>query len=69
VARAEYLHELTVFPKGEHDDQVDSTAQMLDWIKQAGRAPPPMPGFGICINSSMEPSRLVCRPRGPNHYR
>jgi predicted phage terminase large subunit-like protein len=27
---AEYLHELTVFPKGKHDDQVDSTAQMLD---------------------------------------
>ena len=23
---AEYLHELTVFPKGKHDDQVDSTA-------------------------------------------
>jgi hypothetical protein len=33
---AEYLHELTVFPKGKHDDQVDSTAQMLDWFKQAG---------------------------------
>jgi hypothetical protein len=30
---AEYLHELTVFPKGKHDDQVDSTAQMLDWFK------------------------------------
>jgi predicted phage terminase large subunit-like protein len=27
---AEYLHELTVFPKGKHDEQVDSTAQMLD---------------------------------------
>jgi predicted phage terminase large subunit-like protein len=32
---AEYLHELTVFPQGRHDDQVDSTAQALDWIKQA----------------------------------
>jgi phage terminase large subunit-like protein len=29
---AENLHELTVFPKGEHDDQVDSTTQMLDWV-------------------------------------
>jgi phage terminase large subunit-like protein len=28
--RAEYLHELTVFPGGKYDDQVDSTAQMLD---------------------------------------
>jgi hypothetical protein len=34
-----YLHELTAFPKGRHDDQVDSTAQMLDWFKQAGSGP------------------------------
>ena len=34
---AEYLHELTAFPKGKHDDQVDSTAQMLDWFKSATR--------------------------------
>ena len=31
---AEYLHEMTVFPRGRHDDQVDSTAQMLDWFKR-----------------------------------
>jgi len=31
---AAYLHELTSFPKGRHDDQVDSTAQMLDWFKR-----------------------------------
>jgi len=36
---AEYLHELTVFPKGKHDDQVDSTAQMLDWFKRGGQEP------------------------------
>ena len=36
---ADYLHELTVFPKGKHDDQVDSTAQMLDWFKRAGQEP------------------------------
>jgi hypothetical protein len=29
-----YLHELTTFPNGRHDDQVDSTAQMLDWFKR-----------------------------------
>ena len=34
---AQYLHEMTTFPNGRHDDQVDSTAQMLDWFKQAGR--------------------------------
>ena len=38
---AEYLHELTMFPKGKHDDQADSTAQFLDWFKM------PMPGWGI----------------------
>src|SRR3982074_1405152 len=32
--RVEYLHEMTVFPKGKHDDQVDSTAQFLDWFKK-----------------------------------
>jgi hypothetical protein len=31
---AGYVHELTVFPRGRHDDQVDSTAQMLDWFKR-----------------------------------
>jgi len=31
---AEYLHEMTAFPRGRHDDQVDSTAQMLDWFKR-----------------------------------
>jgi predicted phage terminase large subunit-like protein len=36
---AEYLHELTAFPKGKHDDQVDSTAQMLDWFKRGGQEP------------------------------
>ncbi len=28
-----YLHELTTFPHGKHDDQADSTSQALDWIK------------------------------------
>jgi predicted phage terminase large subunit-like protein len=32
-----YLHELSTFPHGRHDDQVDSTAQMLDWFKMSGR--------------------------------
>jgi len=36
---ADYLHELTAFPKGKHDDQVDSTAQMLDWFKRGGQEP------------------------------
>jgi predicted phage terminase large subunit-like protein len=32
-----YLDELTSFPRSRHDDQVDSTAQALDWLKRAGR--------------------------------
>src|SRR5947208_278632 len=42
---AEYLHEMTVFPNGKHDDQVDSTAQFLDWCNK------PMPcqgSFELC---------------------
>jgi predicted phage terminase large subunit-like protein len=38
---AEYLHEMGVFPKGRHDDQVDSTAQFFDWFKK------PYPGQNI----------------------
>jgi predicted phage terminase large subunit-like protein len=30
---AEYMLELTNFPKGKYDDQVDSTSQALAWIK------------------------------------
>jgi predicted phage terminase large subunit-like protein len=36
---AEYLHELTTFPNGKYDDQVDSTSQALDWFKQHGMTP------------------------------
>ncbi len=35
-----YVHEMTTFPAGKHDDQVDSTAQALHWIKMA-RIPEP----------------------------
>jgi predicted phage terminase large subunit-like protein len=36
---AEYLHELAVFPNGKYDDQVDSTAQFLEWVNK------PMPDW------------------------
>jgi len=64
---AEYLHELTAFPKGKHDDQVDSTAQMLDWLKRAGGGPAAMPASGICTDSS--PRRRARRRPSPHHYR
>jgi len=36
---AEYRQELITFPKGQFDDQVDSTSQALDWIKEYRRVP------------------------------
>ena len=33
-----YINELTGFPNGRHDDQVDSTSQALTWIKQPSSA-------------------------------
>jgi hypothetical protein len=41
---APYLHELMVFPNDRHDDQVDSTAQLLDWFK-LGAGPSSNAGF------------------------
>jgi predicted phage terminase large subunit-like protein len=49
---AEYLHELTVFPNGKHDDQADSTAQFLDWYKM------PFPGQNIFELYRMQAERL-----------
>ena len=31
---AEYVHEMASFPAGKYDDQVDSTSQALDWVKE-----------------------------------
>jgi predicted phage terminase large subunit-like protein len=36
---ADYLSELTTFPAGRHDDQVDSTAQFLAWTTKKKRPP------------------------------
>ena len=67
---AEYLRELIAFPKGRHDDQVDSTAQMLDGSSEPAAAPPPTPGSGICTNSSMRPSSAAsCARQNPSRYR
>ena len=48
---AEYVHEMTVFPKGKYDDQVDSTARFLDWIKQQRK---PQPVKSECAPGSVE---------------
>jgi hypothetical protein len=51
----EYLHEMPVFPKGKHDDQVDSTAQFLDWFKK------PMPSWRIFEYYRMQAEKLQAR--------
>jgi predicted phage terminase large subunit-like protein len=58
---AEYLHEMTVFPNGKHDDQVDSTAQFLDWFKT------PMPYQGIFEFYRREAEKL--KPPKPVYVR
>jgi predicted phage terminase large subunit-like protein len=59
---AEYLHEMTVFPKGKHDDQVDSTAQFLDWFKR------PFPGQAFFELMRMQAERYH-NPENPARYR
>src|SRR5262249_45711591 len=59
----EYLHELTVFPNGKHDDQVDSTAQFLDWFNR------PFPSQGIFELMRMEAERVRNRERDQNFER
>jgi predicted phage terminase large subunit-like protein len=55
---SEYLHEMMVFPKGKHDDQVDSTAQFLDWFKT------PMAGWGIYEFYRRKAEELAAAERG-----
>jgi predicted phage terminase large subunit-like protein len=55
---AGYLHEMTVFPKGKHDDQVDSTAQFLEWFKK------PMASWGIFELYRQQAEALRAAERG-----
>jgi hypothetical protein len=52
---------MTVFPNGKHDDQVDSTAQFLDWFKR------PMPSRGIFELYRSEAEKL--KPPQPVYVR
>jgi hypothetical protein len=67
---AEYLRELTAFPKGKHDDQVDSTAQCSTGLSEPAAAPAPMPESGICIGSARRPcSGASCSLHARSRYR
>ena len=65
---AEYLHELTIFPNGKHDDQVELDRPDARLVQAAAAAPAPTPGSGNCTNST-KPNRRAPRRRGPNRYR
>ena len=54
---------MTVFPNGKHDDQVDSTAQFLDWFKR------PFPSQGIFELMRMEAEQIRNRARDQNPER
>jgi phage terminase large subunit-like protein len=49
---ADYISELTMFPAGRYDDQVDSTAQALAWSKQR------LPGWGFLEYMRQEAERV-----------
>lgn len=51
---AAYVHELITFPRAKYDDQVDSTSQALDWIKQGNFGP----GMGVFQYYRQEYERL-----------
>jgi predicted phage terminase large subunit-like protein len=55
---AQYLHELTAFPNGKHDDQVDSTAQILDWFKAATREPGILGYYRMLAEDLPDPQRV-----------
>jgi hypothetical protein len=52
---------MTVFPNGKHDDQVDLTAQFLDWFKT------PMPCWGIFEHTRRMAEKL--KPPEPVYVR
>jgi len=60
---APYLHELTTFPNGKHDDQADSTSQALDWFKQGHIGP----GMGFYHFIRQEYETLMTRQNLKGH--
>jgi predicted phage terminase large subunit-like protein len=55
----QYLHELTVFPNGKHDDQVDSTRRCSTGSNDP-TAPPPTPGSSSFTGSAPRNSEGRC---------
>ena len=60
--RADYLHELAVFPNGRYDDQVDSTAQALAWMKQSSNVPGMLEFYRREAENNGSKSGIISRP-------
>ncbi|HEX4022164.1 MAG TPA: phage terminase large subunit [Acidobacteriaceae bacterium] len=67
---AQYTHELTTFPKGKYNDQVDSTSQALDWIRNRNHC------YGLLVyhqqimdglTEDTRATSLFLRPCGPRY--
>lgn len=50
----EYIIELTIFPKGKYDDQVDSTSQVIEWLTSEGFVPQSFLNWQIFIEGEMK---------------
>jgi predicted phage terminase large subunit-like protein len=55
---AEYIHELTTFPGSKHDDMVDATSQVLEWLKIGQK------GMGLFYFYKRLYGETVARQRG-----
>ena len=59
---APYLHELTTFPNGKNDDQVDSTSQALDWIKKGHGLPHGLTAYLKGVHEGIYPYPIPPEP-------
>ena len=59
-----FVDELTSFPDTEHDDQVDSVSQFLEWIKQSARSSNPAILAALCRQTAAPTGtvRLIAPP-------
>jgi predicted phage terminase large subunit-like protein len=55
----DYSHELIMFPKGKHDDQVDSTIQALQWFSQKLSEPPAITYCRLLIPHGRDDNSIV----------
>jgi predicted phage terminase large subunit-like protein len=65
--KADFLHELVMFPNGRHDDQVDALSQALDWRRTDGREPGVTGYYRMLFEEESRKWRLQALPGAPSH--